>query len=197
MDFLVADVLALLDAVGLRRCHLVGHDWGGAVAWSAAADHPDRVATLTAVSTPHPRALARSLLRSPQMLRTWHVAAAQLPRLPEAVLAPRLAGLLTATGLPETRAARYASRMRQPGALTAALNWYRAVPLAGPVGRVAVPTTYVWGNRDPALGRTAAELTVAEVDATYRFVDLPAGHWLPEREPAEIADLVLDQVGAS
>ncbi|MFE7629072.1 alpha/beta fold hydrolase [Kocuria sp. NPDC057446] len=195
LELLVQDAAALLDAAGVERAHVVGHDWGGIVAWALAAHRPDRTASLTVASVPHPRALARSLTRSPQALRSAYVAAFQLPRLPEALLGPRLEDLLLRSGLPAEEAARYAVRMQEPGALTGALNWYRALPLSRVrTGAVDVPTTYAWGHRDPALGRRAAELTAEHVRGPYRFVELDAGHWLPETRAEELAEIVLERV---
>ncbi|MEX5296448.1 alpha/beta fold hydrolase [Kocuria sp. CPCC 205268] len=198
LELLVQDAVALLDAAGVRRAHVVGHDWGGIVAWALAAHRPDRVASLTVASVPHPRALARSLTRSPQVLRSAYVGAFQLPILPEALLGPCLEDLLRRSGLPAADAARYAARMQEPGALTGALNWYRALPLSRlRTGLVDVPTTYAWGSRDPALGRRAAELTAEQVRGPYRFVELDAGHWLPETRAGELAELVLERVGGA
>lgn len=208
---LVTDVVALLDAASLRRVHLVGHDWGGAVAWAVAQRHPERLASLTVVSTPHPAALAWAMTHSDQALRSWYMLAFQLPWLPELVLGPTLPALLRRLGLPGPEAQRYAVRFREPGAGTAELNWYRAMPasgmlegavrrLAAPRGpggrpaRVTVPTTLVWGSGDPALGRAAAERTGEWVVSDYRFVEVPGGgHWLPETEPALVAREVLER----
>jgi pimeloyl-ACP methyl ester carboxylesterase len=195
VEWLVEDLRALLDAAGLPAAHVVGHDWGGAVAWAAGDVIPERLSSLTVLSTPHPRALIRSLTRSTQLLRSYYMFLFQLPVLPERVLAPRLEALLRRSGLPAAHAAHYAERMREPGALTGALHWYRALPLSRlENAAVTVPTTYVWGSKDFALGRCAAELTEEEVEAPYRFVEVEAGHWLPEREPDLVAELVLDQV---
>lgn len=195
LELLVEDVAALLDAAGLARAHVVGHDWGGIVGWALAAHRSERAASLTVASVPHPRALRRSLVSSPQALRSAYAGAFQLPRLPEALLGPRIEDLLRRSGLPAGPAARYAARMHEPGALTAALDWYRAVPLSRlRTGPVDVPTTYAWGNRDGALGRRAAELTAGYVRAPYRFAELDAGHWLPETRPAELTRLVLERV---
>jgi pimeloyl-ACP methyl ester carboxylesterase len=194
LEILVEDALAVLDAAGARRAHLVGHDWGGIVAWSLAARHPERTASLTVASVPHPQALARSLLRSTQALRSAYVAGFQLPWLPEALLGPRLEGLLRRSGLPAAEAAHYAERMREPGALTGALHWYRALPLSRlRTGPVDVPTSYAWGNRDGALSRRAAELTAEHVTGPYRFEELDAGHWLPETRPGTLARLVVER----
>jgi pimeloyl-ACP methyl ester carboxylesterase len=189
---LSADVLALLDELGLDRVHLVGHDWGGGVAWGLASAVPERVRTLTAVSTPHPRALVRSTLTGDQAARSWYIAAFQLPVLPERLLLAGNAGLLRRllrrTGLPPRAADGYADRMAEPGALTAALNWYRGLPLDRPqIGPVDVPTLYVWGSADPALGPAAAAATSRYVTGPYTFVQLPGGsHWIPEQEPERL-----------
>jgi pimeloyl-ACP methyl ester carboxylesterase len=191
---LVDDVRALLDTAGLDRVHLVGHDWGGAVAWAAAAWHPDRIASLTVLSTPHPAAMAASLLRSDQALRSWYIGLFQAPLLPEAVLPLVLGRSLRSMGLPADLADEYLTGLR--GRLTGPLNWYRAVPFAAgtPIGAVTVPTTYVWGRHDAALGRTAAERTAAQVSGDYRFVELDAGHFLPETRPDDVSDAILLRV---
>src|SRR4051794_40292199 len=90
MSELVADTLALVDACGAHQVHLVGHDWGGAVAWAFAAEHPDRLFTLTSLTTPHPRALQASMLRSSQLLHSWYMLFFQLPVLPEQAYSPRM-----------------------------------------------------------------------------------------------------------
>jgi pimeloyl-ACP methyl ester carboxylesterase len=197
----VDDVLALLDAAGLQSAHVLGHDWGGAVAWSLAAWHPWRVRTLTVLSIPHPAAMAQAMLRSNQALRSSYMGFFQLPAVPERVL---LAGggaglrrMLRQGGLPEDLTDRYVARMQEPGALTAALNWYRAIPLAARdrVGPVRVPTLHVWGDRDVALGRAAIEASSAFVTGPYRLEVLEgAGHWLPELEADRVAELVTAHV---
>ena len=202
LDRLVADVLAVASGLGRRRFSAVGHDWGGAVAWALGADHADRVRSIAVVSTPHPRALAESLLRSAQPLRSLYVAFFQLRGVPEALLGAgggaALRAVLRNSGLSAERAEEYARALSEPGALTAALNWYRAngPSLVRGVGRVAAPTLYVWGSGDPALGRTAAEATGRFADGPYRFVALEgAGHWVPEERADELNALLLDHLG--
>jgi pimeloyl-ACP methyl ester carboxylesterase len=219
---IVADTIALLDAAGVERAHLVGHDWGGGVVWSATARHPQRFASAVSVSTPHPAALAYASTRSLQPLRSWYIGLFQLPVVSELVVGATLEYTLRSSGLPADKAAYYARRMRQPGALTAALGWYRALgsemlravprmvdprsrPRSGadtptpgsPGGRTpsTVPTTLVWGRHDVALGRTAAENTGRFVQADYRFVEVDGSHWLPETRPDAVADAVLARVG--
>ena len=196
-----ADVLALLDAAGLKSAHVVGHDWGGGVAWALAAWHPERVRTLTALSVPHPAAMARSMVTSDQALRSLYVLAFQLPFVPERLLlsagASPLRRVLRGGGLPRETAEHYAARMREPGALRAMLGWYRALPLSGrePVGTVHVPTLHVWSSGDTFLGRAATEATARFVDAPYRLEVLDGvSHWIPELAPDRVAELVTAHV---
>jgi pimeloyl-ACP methyl ester carboxylesterase len=193
-----ADVVALLDAAGLAGAHLVGHDWGAAPAWALAAWHPDRVTSLTVLSTPHPAAMAASMVTSLQGLRSWYMGFFQLPTLPEALAGKTLRKTLLDSGLPAPQADAYCATMAEPGALTGALNWYRGLPFSvrPVVGRIGVPTTYVWGRDDFALGRAAAQRTGNQIDAPYRFLELAAGHWLPETRPREVAAAVLERAAA-
>ena len=185
IEALAGDVLAVADQVGAPRFSVVGHDWGGAVAWWLAGTAPERVAT-----------------RSTQALRSLYIPFFRLPVVPERVL---LAGngrlldrALRGSGLDPERSAEYVGAMREPGALTAALNWYRAAsPLSlGRLGPVDRPTLYVWGNRDTALGRAAATATAAHVTGPYRFEELDAPHWLPEVEPERVTTLVRQHLEA-
>jgi pimeloyl-ACP methyl ester carboxylesterase len=198
------DVLALLDAAELESAHVVGHDWGGIVGWGLAAWHPDRVRTLTAVSVPHPAAMAKAMVTSDQALRSYYMALFQLPLLPERLLlAKDGAALRTALrrgGLPDDVVDHYVARMKEPGACSAALGWYRALPWSGrdPVGTVRVPTLHVWSTGDAFLGRTATEATAQFVDAPYRLEvldDVP--HWIPELAPDRVAELVTAHVRAA
>lgn len=200
MPELVADVLALLDAVGETRVHLVGHDWGGSVAWAFAERHPERLLSLTALSTPHHRAIAWAMLHADQARRSWYMAAFQLPVLPELILRRRLPAALRRSGMPEQDVLRCAARFRRPGAASGGLAWYRAIPLRRNASgepdshrRISTPTAYVWGRHDPALGRAAAERTRDHVAADYTFTELDAGHWLPETRPGEVAAAILER----
>jgi pimeloyl-ACP methyl ester carboxylesterase len=200
MPQLVADALAVAELAGPGRFHLVGHDWGGAVAWSLAGRHPDRVATLTVLSTPHPQAFAAALWSSGQLLRSAYVGFFRVPRLPELVLgAWRQRGLrllLARSGLGPEWVDAYARALAGPGALSAALAWYRAAgrrSLRTPP--VTVPTRYVWGEGDPALGRRAATATARWAAGPYRFDVLRgAGHWLPEHHARALAGLLLEHL---
>jgi pimeloyl-ACP methyl ester carboxylesterase len=195
------DVLALLDAAGLERAHVVGHDWGGLAAWALAAWHPDRVRTLTAISVPHPAAMAKAMVTSDQALRSYYVGLFQLPLLPERLLlagdGAALRRMLRQGGLPHATVDHYVARMREPGALSAALGWYRALPWSGrdPVGRVRVPTLHMWSTGDAFLGRAATEATAQFVDAPYRLEVLDdVTHWIPELAADRVAELVTAHV---
>ena len=136
---LTGDVLALADAADADRFHLVGHDWGGLVAWHLAAHHSHRLRSLTVLSTPHPRALVESMSRSWQPLRSAYAVAWQVPVVPETVMLAAdgrlLRAGLEASGLDASTAEHYVNHMRQPGALRSALNWYRG---GGPHARSPV-----------------------------------------------------------
>lgn len=194
---LVDDVWALLDAADLAAAHVVGHDWGAAVAWAAAADRPDRVNTLSALSVPHPAALL-SAIRRGRALQSWYFGVLLVPGLAERLLKPgsRTWQRLMA-GLPDEHVARYTERMSATGAFTAALNWYRAIPagVRSPgvrLGRIRVPTLFTWGSADPTLSPTAAAETADYVEAPYTSHVLDgSGHWLPETRSTEVSHLLL------
>lgn len=202
MSQLTADVVALVGTAAPpgRAVHLVGHDWGAAVAWTLAAARPDLVATLTALSVPHPGAFMRALFTSRQFLMSWYMFFFQLPWIPEMSVrrldpaaAPRvterMAGGQSAAGL-----ARDWEFLTASGALTPALHWYRAMPFSTPgqLARVTVPTLFVAGDSDPALGRRGAELTHRFVTGPYTFRTLTGiGHWIPEQAADEVAELLL------
>ncbi|GGF03326.1 alpha/beta fold hydrolase [Mycetocola zhadangensis] len=192
------DVLALVNAAGGERAHLVGHDWGGAIAWQLAASAPERLTGITVLSTPHPTDLVRSLVTSDQLLRSFYILMFQVPWLPEILLRRRLPGLLRWMGLSQSAAAMYGEFMSKSGRLTGGLHWYRGMWLPdrrAPRQRtVTVPTTYLWGNRDQALGRRAAELSGQYVRGEYRYVELDENHWLPENAPKLVASEIIAAV---
>jgi pimeloyl-ACP methyl ester carboxylesterase len=192
---LVADVVGLLDALGWERAHLVGHDWGGSVAWHVAGRHPDRVRSLTAVSTPHPRAFTAAIdSGGEQLAKSAYFATFREPGTGEGALLGNDAAALREVldGLPNTE--RYVERHRDGQTLTSALNWYRAMRRrdSEQTGVVTVPTLYVWGDEDSAFAREAAQATADFVAASYTFVPLAgAGHWIPETRAGELNHLLL------
>ncbi|MFI1159918.1 alpha/beta fold hydrolase [Streptomyces sioyaensis] len=200
---LVADALAFADSQGADRFHLVSHDWGGMVAWALAGAHPERLKSLTVLATPHPDALNRAAATdATQHDRLDYVrffrrddGAAET-----ALLADDAARLRAAYAgkVPDALVDGNVRRLSAPGALTATLNWYRAPEsvISIPAGRISVPTLFLWGSEDTALGRGAAESTGEWVDGPYRFEALEgASHWLPEEVPDVVAPKILDHLG--
>jgi pimeloyl-ACP methyl ester carboxylesterase len=194
---LAADVIGLADALGLTTFHLVGHDWGSAVAWVVAAEHPDRVRTLTAVSLPHLAAYNRALAGDPdQQAKAAYIGLFRQAGKAEELLLADGARRLTAMfgdAVPVGLVVRYVAHLAEPGALTAALNWYRAMtPALADTPHVRVPTTFVWGTDDMAIGRAGAEACGDFVDADYRFIELAGvGHWVPEQAPDTLAEAII------
>lgn len=203
IEHLVDDVLALAAALGHTRFHLCGFDTGGAVAWHVAGSRPDALLSLTVLSTPHPRALVRALLRSTQGVRSSYIPLLWLPRLPERVLSARdgtvLARFLRATGLPADRASRYAARLTTGEELEGALAFFRAMrpsALRG-VSAIDVPTVFAWGSGNRIIGRVAAQGTARYGGARYRFLDDEgAGHWLLESRPSLVTEAILGAVSS-
>ncbi|MFZ2172652.1 MAG: alpha/beta fold hydrolase [Rhodococcus sp. (in: high G+C Gram-positive bacteria)] len=191
-----ADVVALIDQAGLGPVHLVGHDWGAAVAWTVAAEHPELVRTLTALSVPHPAAFARALVTSRQILKSWYMLVFQLPWLPERVMGSDGAAYraLVATGQSPDAARRDLEPMRERARASGALNWYRAIPLAVPAEasrKVRVPTMFVWSDRDSAIGTAGPELTARFVEGPYRYEVLRGvSHWIPDEAPERLDELL-------
>src|SRR3954454_13636936 len=190
----------LMTAMDVPVAHVVGHDWGANVAWGLAAWHPDRVRTLTAVSVPPPTAFTLAYRADPeQRERSGYINLfRQAGRSEEVLLADgarRLRRVLDAPGVPAEAVDAYVGVLSAPGALTAALNWYRAMGSGTHVDPVDVPTTFVWSDGDVAVGRTAAEACADQVSADYRFVELPGiTHWVPEHAPRELAAAVVERV---
>ncbi|MFT4881287.1 MAG: pimeloyl-ACP methyl ester carboxylesterase [Natronomonas sp.] len=216
LENLVADVRGLVESLGYARTHLVGHDWGGLVAWETAIREPDLLDRLVVLNAPHPERYRRTLRQSPrQVLRSSYAVAAQVPWLPERLLrANDLAAverLLADTARPdafsEAEIERYKRAMATEGTMTAALNYYRA-QFRGGVGRelrslvgrerdttVRVPTMVVWGEQDRALGTELLDGLGAFVP-DLRVERLPAAsHWVQADAPDRVTDLLLDFLG--
>jgi len=198
---LVGDALGLLDGLGLSTVDLIGHDWGAVVAWHLAGRHPERVRTLTAVSVPHPAAHGWAMRNDERQRElSAYIGLFRAPdRKAERVLLADGARRLTAmlAPLPPESVEVFIRPMRQPEALTAALNWYRAMSRrdADPLGQIRVPTTYVWGAEDLAVGRVAAERCAQHVTGDFEFVELPGvSHWVPEQRPDAVAAAALGRI---
>jgi pimeloyl-ACP methyl ester carboxylesterase len=197
---LLADVLAVIDELG-GTVDLVGHDWGGVVGWQLAARHPERLRTLTVASTPNQLAINAVHAAVPEererfaYIRTFR----EPGRAERALLDDDARGLraLFGSSVAPERVETDVRALQQPGAMTAALNWYRAMARedADGLGLVTVPTTYVWGSDDIAFSRAVAEASGAYVDADYTFVPLEGvSHWIPDEAPGVLADEILARV---
>lgn len=204
IERLTDDVTAALDDLGIARANVVGHDWGGGVAWVLGATRPERVVRLAVINCPHPLAMQAALEGSwAQLARSWYMFAAQIPGLPEAVarwtdyrFLTRSMQTTTRPGTFTTRdLARYRRAWARPGAITGMVNWYRAAmrhPLRAERLRVRVSTLLMWGRRDPFLGRDLAP-TSARMCDTVRLEMFPAsGHWPHREQPDEVNRLLLD-----
>ena len=195
MEELVADVIAMLDALNWAKADLVGHDWGGAVAWHVAARYPERVRTLTAVSTPHPLALTKAMRSGgPQREMSSYMLWFREAGAAEDRLLADDAALLRSLydGLPGTD--DYVTYFQDRAALTGGLNWYRAMSRADSegLGAVQVPTLFVSGEQDPAFSQEAAVGTAEFVTAPYTFVVVDGGgHWLPEANAETVTEAVI------
>lgn len=201
VGLLTSDVLSFADAPGARRFHLVGHDWGGFLAWQIAAEHPERLLTLTVLSTPHIDAFLQAAESDDeQKEKSKYIAFFRMPGgAAESFLLADNAQRLRAVYQGKLSAAAVESNVRrlsEEGAMTSVLNWYRALELDHRIGNIAVPTLYVWGDKDLALGETAAIETAKYVTGPYHFERLKgASHWLQGEATDRIVPLLLDHLG--
>jgi len=193
LGHLVADGIGILDALGIEAAAVMGHDWGAAVAWGMASECPEKVTSLTVLSTPHPLALVQASSRSRQGLMSWYMAILQWQWLAWRVAAPgRPAWPKLMRGLPAEDRERYAERAGYEEAFASMVNWYRAIGLDAvrPSLRwrpIESPTLHAWGMRDPALGFAATQRTAEHVRGRYTLLALTRhGHWLPERAAKEL-----------
>jgi pimeloyl-ACP methyl ester carboxylesterase len=211
LERLAADIVGLVRALGRERARIVGHDWGGVVAWELASRHPGQVERAAILNAPHPAVFPGYLLRHPtQALRSWYMAFFQLPWLPEAALAAGDFELLARTLVRTSRPGAFSSldlrnyreAWSEPGALAGMLAWYRALALptrpprparaAVARERVTVPVRLLWGDRDTALEPGLAEASIALCDRG-EVVHLPeATHWLQHEEPRRVNELLLE-----
>jgi epoxide hydrolase 4 len=201
LPVLGADVLALADSYGRERFHVVGHDWGGIVAWWVAAAQPERIERLAVANAPHPDVVRPFIRRNPtQLLRSYYVALFQLPNAEKLLAAGDFYALrraLQGSSWPGTFTEEdlklYRGAWSEPGALTAMLNWYRALVQrrTEPVGPIRAPTRIFWGKQDPALasGLAEASLEMCRDARIIWFED--ATHWVVQEEHRAVsADLV-------
>lgn len=207
VEKLVGDVAGLIEALGHKRAVVIGHDWGGAVAWATAMIRPDVVDRLCVMNCPHPAKFRANIRANPrQMLRSWYILFFQIPLLADTLLWARHSALVarmirssaynksafTADDLMQFR-----ETFREPYAATAAINYYRALMRRDFLGtsppnhwmtrKIAAPTLLIWGEHDVALGK---ELTFGMDEfftgpfAIKYLAD--AGHWVQQEQPAQV-----------
>jgi pimeloyl-ACP methyl ester carboxylesterase len=205
IERLMDDAMAIVAASGYgdKRFHLVGHDWGGSIAWALADRFPERLASLTVLSRPHPNAFNRALQMpdGEQAQRSKHHRAFLEADAVDVVLADDAKWLrqrLAANGVPASSIAQHLAVLGNKPAMEAALAWYRARgAIRGPLGPIRVPTLYIWGDADDTVGRTAAEGTVDFVAAPFCFEVLPGvGHFAADQAPGRVCELVLQHIAS-
>jgi pimeloyl-ACP methyl ester carboxylesterase len=199
---LTDDVRELVRALGEERAHIVGHDWGGMLAWVYAIRFPEATDRLVILNAPHPSRFAEEVRRPRQFLRSTYALFFQLPRVPELVLGANRCWLLargmrrsavSKAAFPDEVLERYREAMSRPGALTAALKYYRHASLSKlpPDLSVRAPTLILWGEHDQALGRELTEGLKRWVpDLTVRYLD--CGHWTQQERPEEVNRALLE-----
>jgi pimeloyl-ACP methyl ester carboxylesterase len=203
-DILARDVACLIDACGEERASIVGHDWGGGVAWSFAMAYPDRLERLAILNVPHPLRLLQGLRTPRQLRKSWYIFFFQLPWLPEA-LARATNYVFVREGLRNGARAgafspedidRYVEAISRPGAVTSAINYYRALFRSGArsmrrLRRIDAPVLVIWGERDQYLGRELAQPDAAWVPHVHVERLSDAGHWVQNDQPDRVNELLL------
>lgn len=203
LGVLALDVEELLNAAGVEKAIIAGHDWGGLIAWQFAMDYPERISRLVIMNAPHPARQRAGFFMLRQWLKSWYIAAFQLPYLPEMILTrdPRA----TAEGLRSSAVRReafadadleiYRRAIAQPGAMHAAVNYYRALARAGfwlPIKPIDAPTLMIWGEDDIALGKELAYAPERWV-RNFRLLLIPhCGHWVQNEAADEVNDVMLE-----
>lgn len=198
---LTADVAGLIDAFGYEKAHVVGHDWGGVVAWLFAVAHPDKLDRLAVLNAPHPAVFAKNVTRNPrQMLRSWYMLFFQVPGVPEAALKAfdcfALKRSFTSWAIDKSAfsdedLARLAEAACRPGALTGGMNYYRAMLRNGRLleqgkhfPKIKSPTLLIWAEQDRALGK---ELTFGLDPYFEEGIEIEyipnCSHWVQQEQP--------------
>lgn len=202
---LVDDVLGLIDALDYEKVNLVGHDWGGGVAWMLAITHPEKLHKLAILNSPHPAVYLKSLKRDPgQIRRSWYWLFFQLPRLAEKILSANdfreliraLRNSAKKNTFTDEEIAKYKEAWSQPGALTSMLNWYRAAfqfpPKMPGDMRVTVRTLMMWGMKDFALTHRLARPSMDYCDDRNLILFPESTHWVHLDAADEVNHYLID-----
>lgn len=203
LNTLAMDVQELLNAAGVEKAILVGHDWGASVAWRFAMDYPERLEKLVIMNVPHPGAVSRGLTMPRQWLKSYYIGMFQVPWLPEWFIQnnPRFAAeamrqtAVRKEAFTDADLAVNARAIGQPGAMRAALNYYRALVRSGfasPIKPIDVPTLMIWGEDDVALSKELTYGTDKWV-SDFRIHYIPhCGHWVQNEAADEVNQVMLD-----
>ena len=203
---MVNDVFAVANAIGGERFHLAGHDWGAVVGWGVVLAQPDRVLSWTPLSIAHPAAFGAALQNdADQQSRSSYFTLFVTPGVPETLFTFNDLWLLKSTygDMRAEKVDEYVSVFSEPGALTAGLNWYRASFGGDSVGTevqendVRVPTLFIWGNQDEAVGRLGTELMSEYMKGPYSIIELNAGHWLLSETPEQVITPIVSHIRAN
>lgn len=205
LDLLGQDMLNLLDSLGIAACCVIGHDWGGEVAWWLAHHHPQRVKGAVILNAPHPRSFQNYIKQErSQLFKSWYMFAFQLPGLPEWALsrgrfvhfAQNLKDGAKRGAFTEQDLEKYREAWSQPGAFTAMLNWYRAILQAPakpfPSTAIKPPVLILWGKKDAYLEAGLAEASLQECAAGKVEYAKYAGHWVQHDDPEWVNDQIRD-----
>ncbi len=215
IDHLAADAVGLMDALGYEQVTLVGHDWGAAVSWWVARNYPERLKKLVILNVPYPSVMIDAFRGGniAQLFKSWYMGFFQIPGLPEAVLSfneyQAMIQGMNSIGHPHSFSdedlEQYRTAWGQPGALTAMLNWYRALSRnvidgnAAAVAekiRITVPTLMLWGEQDTALGKELAEPSIALCEEGELVFFPEASHWIQHDEADDVNRMIHEFVSA-
>lgn len=204
IDKLAKDVLGIANAAGQDKFHLIGHDWGSAIGWQVAHDRPDAVLSWTALSVPHTQSFFEAILNDKdQKEKSKYVKLFQLPWLPEFNIKSKDFNVLRKLWDVQSKdeIEDYLSILKEKGAVTALLNYYRAnyklLKRAGKeniLGDINVPTLFVWGKNDIAVGPVAVKGGHKYMKGDYTFIELNGGHWLMQSNSAETKTAIIEHV---
>ncbi|MCH7308410.1 alpha/beta hydrolase [Acinetobacter sp. NIPH 1852] len=196
---LVADVKAFIDLQG-QPVYVIGHDWGSIVACELSLQYPDLVKHLTLVSVPHTGAFLKAMLSSTQIFTSYYIGFFQLPFIPELLFKrSRFLSnyLLKNSGMTPEQLNDFNQYFIKENRIGTAINWYRSMPLA-PIGstfkKVKVPTLFIWGNKDIAIGKKSAQLNKQFFAGPYEEVHLDATHWIPSQNAEQLSHYFLKAV---
>ena len=207
-DIVASDIAELIPKLGFEKAYIVGHDWGGAVAWAFAAMYPKLTEKLAALNCPHPKEMVNAIRKNPkQLLKSWYMFMHQIPLLPEFVLDKFLpqfykefvrGWMINKQNFTDEDLNEFVKAFKQPGALTGSINYYRAMMQTKPnlsifKDKIQAPTLLIWGEADKALGIELTYNTEKYIDNTCEIKYLPnCSHWTQNDCPDEVNESLLE-----